>query len=138
TMAVVSLSVLAFIGWAAFANVHEIARTPGEVVPTGFQQVVQHLEGGMVREILAQEGDTVEKGQIALRLDGAGVERDLARAKEQSLTLAIQAERLRAFIENREPDFAPEVKDPANLLRDQEALSAGMTAAREKERSIIT
>lgn len=138
TMAVVSLSVLAFIGWAAFANVHEIARTPGEVVPTGFQQVVQHLEGGMVREILAQEGDTVEKGQIVLRLDGAGVERDLARAKEQSLTLAIQEERLRAFIENREPDFAPEVKERANLLRDQEALFAGMTAAREKERSIIT
>src|SRR5690606_42109792 len=68
TMAVVSLSVLAFIGWAAFANVHEIDRTPGKVVPTGFQQVVQHLEGGMVREILAQEGDTVEKGQIVLRL----------------------------------------------------------------------
>lgn len=138
TMAVVSLSVLAFIGWAAFANVHEIARTPGEVVPTGFQQVVQHLEGGMVREILAQEGDTVEKGQIVLRLDGAGVERDLTRAKEQSLTLAIQEERLRAFIENRAPDFAPEVKERANLLRDQEALFAGMTAAREKERSIIT
>lgn len=138
TMAVVSLSVLAFIGWAAFANVHEIARTPGEVVPTGFQQVVQHLEGGMVREILVQEGDTVEKGQIVLRLDGAGVERDLTRAKEQNLTLAIQEERLRAFIENREPDFAPEVKERANLLRDQEALFAGMTAAREKERSIIT
>ena len=61
TMAVVSLSVLGFIGWAAFANIHEIARTPGEVVPTGFQQVVQHLEGGIVREILVQEGDTVEK-----------------------------------------------------------------------------
>lgn len=138
TMAVVSLSVLAFIGWAAFANVHEIARTPGEVVPAGFQQVVQHLEGGMVRDILVQEGDTVEKDQIVLRLDGAGVERDLSRAKEQSLTLAMQEERLRAYIENRVPDFAPEVKERADMLRDQEALFAGMTAAREKERAIIT
>lgn len=138
TMAVVSLSVLGFIVWAAFANIHEIARTPGEVVPSGFQQVVQHLEGGMVKEILVQEGDTVEKDQILLRLDGAGVERDLARAKEQGMTLALQEERLRAFIENRPPNFPPEVAARADLLKDQEAFYAGMAAAREKERAIIT
>lgn len=137
TMTVVSLSVLGFIAWAAFANIHEIARTPGEVVPTGFQQVVQHLEGGMVKEILVQEGDTVEKDQIVLRLDGAGVERDLTRATEQGLTLALQEERLRAFIENRQPNFPPEVADRTDILKDQEAFFTGMTTAREKERAII-
>lgn len=137
TMTVVSLSVLGFIAWAAFANIHEIARTPGEVVPTGFQQVVQHLEGGMVKEILVQEGDTVEKDQIVLRLDGAGVERDLTRATEQGLTLALQEERLRAFIENRQPNFPPEVADRTDILKDQEAFFTGMATAREKERAII-
>jgi len=138
TMTVVSLSVLGFIAWAAFANIHEIARTPGEVVPTGFQQVVQHLEGGMVKEILVQEGDTVEKDQIVLRLDGAGVERDLIRAKEQGLTLALQEERLRAFIENRQPNFPPEIAERRDVLKDQESFFAGMAAAREKERAIIS
>lgn len=138
TMTVVSLSVLGFIGWAAFANVHEIARTPGEVVPTGFQQVVQHLEGGIVREILVQEGDTVEKDQVVLRLDGVGVERDLTRATEQGLTLSLQEERLRAFIEGRKPNFPPEVAGRSDVLKDQEAFFAGMAAAREKERAIVT
>ncbi|MDP2206497.1 MAG: HlyD family type I secretion periplasmic adaptor subunit, partial [Alphaproteobacteria bacterium] len=45
TMAVVSLAFLGFLSWAAFANIHEIARTPGEIVPSGFQQAIQHLEG---------------------------------------------------------------------------------------------
>ena len=138
TMTVVSLSVLGFIGWAAVANIHEIARTPGEVVPTGFQQVVQHLEGGLVREILVQEGDTVEKDQIVLKLDGAGVERDLARATEQGLTLSLQEERLRAFIEGRKPHFPAEVAGRADVLKDQESFFAGMASAREKERAVIT
>src|SRR5690606_22690581 len=125
TMTVVSLSILAFLGWAAFANIHEIARTPGEVVPSGFQQVVQHLEGGMVREILVQEGDTVQKDQIVLRLDGAGIETDLRRAREQGLTLAMQEERLRAFIEKRAPVFPAEIQTRTDMLRDQESFFAG-------------
>jgi len=137
TMTVVSLSILAFLGWAAFANIHEIARTPGEVVPSGFQQVVQHLEGGMVREILVQEGDSVQKDQVVLRLDGAGIETDLRRAREQGLTLAMQEERLRAFIEKREPVFPPEIQARTDMLRDQESFFAGMTSARERERAVI-
>lgn len=46
TMMTTSLSVLAFFIWAALANVHEIAHTPGEITPSGFEQSVQHLEGG--------------------------------------------------------------------------------------------
>jgi membrane fusion protein, adhesin transport system len=137
TMTVVSLSILAFLGWAAFANIHEIARTPGEVVPSGFQQVVQHLEGGMVREILVQEGDTVQKDQIVLRLDGAGIETDLRRAREQGLTLAMQEERLRAFIEKRAPVFPAEIQTRTDMLRDQESFFAGMTSARDRERAVI-
>lgn len=137
TMAVVSLAFLCFLAWAAFANIHEIARTPGEVVPSGFQQAVQHLEGGMVREILVQEGDSVEKGQILLRLDGAGAEEDLKRAEEQETTLRLQEERLRAFIDGRTPSFAANDSTSAEVLRDHESFFNSMVAAQEKERSVI-
>ena len=85
-----------------------------------------------------QEGDTVEKDQIVLKLDGAGVERDLARATEQGLTLSLQEERLRAFIEGRKPHFPAEVAGRADVLKDQESFFAGMASAREKERAVIT
>ncbi|MFN7112807.1 MAG: HlyD family type I secretion periplasmic adaptor subunit [Alphaproteobacteria bacterium] len=137
TMAVVSFAFLGFLSWAAFANIHEIARTPGEIVPSGFQQAVQHLEGGMVREILVQEGDSVEKGQILLRLDGTSMEADLKRTQEQALTLQLQEERLRAFLENRAPVYPPEARARPDLLRDQESFLTSMRAAQEKERGVI-
>lgn len=138
TLSVVSLSIIGFIAWAAFANVNEIARTPGEIVPYGFDQVVQHLEGGIIRDIRVKEGDSVEKDQILLQLDGAGVEADLARAKEQNLILSLQEERLRAYIEKRAPVFPPEAQARADLLKDQESFFAGTAEARKRERAIIT
>lgn len=47
------------------ANINEVARAPGEIVPQGFQQVVQHFEGGIVSDIMVSEGQMVEKGAPA-------------------------------------------------------------------------
>ena len=137
TMAVTSLAFLGFLSWAAFANIHEIARTPGEIVPSGFQQTVQHLEGGIVRDILVQEGDSVDKGQIMIKLDGTAIEADLKRAQEQALTLRLQEERLRAFLENRKPVFPAEAAARPDLLRDQESFFASMRASQDKDRGVI-
>ena len=130
TLTVVSLSILVFIGWAARANIHEIAHTPGEVVPSGFQQVVQHLEGGIVRDILAREGAAVEKGQILIRLDGAGMQEDLDRARARKSALSMQEERLRAFIEGRALNLPPG-------QADQESFFRNMAEARRRESEII-
>jgi HlyD family secretion protein/adhesin transport system membrane fusion protein len=137
TMGVISLSVLAFIVWASRTNVYEIARSPGEVVPYGFQQVVQHLEGGIVREILVQEGQLVEQGDVLLRLDPADVAGELEQARARRTTLQLQAERLRAFIEDREPDFSAFAADAPDLLQDQAASFESMLSAQREERLVI-
>src|ERR1700743_1682033 len=72
----ICLSVLAFLCWSSVASINEVSRAPGEVTPQGFQQIVQHLEGGLVREIRVNEGDVVQKGQVLMVLDGAGVQED--------------------------------------------------------------
>ncbi len=137
TMSMISLFILAFLVWAAFTNVNEIARTPGEIVPQGHQQIVQHLEGGMVKSILVNEGDTVEEGQILLTLSDATINEDLQRAQSKQLSLSLQAERLRAFIENREPDFSMFKQIDQNALNDQDQFFDGMRSARAGEASII-
>jgi HlyD family secretion protein/adhesin transport system membrane fusion protein len=137
TMSLVSMAVIVFIGWAGFTNINEVARTPGEVVPKGYQQTVQHLEGGLVKEIFVREGQIVKAGDVLLRIEGAGVLEDLEKAKSKQISLEMQEERLRAFTEGREPDFKKFDTSSAALQKDQLAFFEAMRGARDKEKQII-
>ena len=137
TMVVVSAAILSFIAWAAFTNINEVARTPGEVIPQGSQQAVQHLEGGIVRAILVADGERVEKNQILLRLDEADIQADIDRLSARQTALAMQEERLRAFVEGRTPDFSKYKKAYPDLVRDHERSFESMTDARKEQRTII-
>ncbi|MDY6994227.1 MAG: HlyD family type I secretion periplasmic adaptor subunit [Pseudomonadota bacterium] len=55
--------------WAHHAEIDEVTRGVGKVIPSRQVQVVQNLEGGIISEILIQEGDIVDAGQILLRID---------------------------------------------------------------------
>ncbi|MFC0410958.1 HlyD family type I secretion periplasmic adaptor subunit, partial [Roseomonas elaeocarpi] len=57
--------------WSALAPLSEAAVAPGLIKAEGSRRAVQHLEGGIVREILARDGDTVHAGQVLMRLDDA-------------------------------------------------------------------
>lgn len=63
------LFLVAAFAWAAWAQLDEVTRGQGEIIPSRQLQVVQNLEGGIVSEILVREGDLVEQGQILLRIE---------------------------------------------------------------------
>ena len=137
TMVMVSMAVFGFIVWAGFTNINEVARTPGEVIPYGYQQTVQHLEGGMIKMIHIREGDVVKKGQILVSIDDTSVREDLSRARSKQLSLEMQAERIRSFVDNRDPDFSRFTDATDEILSDQNSFFDGMRTAREKESDII-
>ena len=56
-------------GWGVFAELSEGAVTMGEVIPAGRSKTVQHLDGGIIREIRVRDGDTVKQGQELIVLD---------------------------------------------------------------------
>ncbi len=62
------VSILIFILWASFAQVDEITRGSGKVIPYGQNQVIQNLEGGIVEDILVHEGEHVKKGEVLLKI----------------------------------------------------------------------
>lgn len=64
----------AFGVWAAFAPLQSGAIAYGEVTVAGNRKTVQHLEGGIVKNILVGEGDTVDAGQLLLRFEGTQAE----------------------------------------------------------------
>lgn len=55
--------------WAYFATLDEVIHSQGKVIPSSNVQVVQNLEGGVVKSISIQEGDDVEKDQVLMEID---------------------------------------------------------------------
>ena len=58
-----------FGSWAAIAKLDSAVVAPATISLEGNRKVIQHLEGGIVNELLVQEADRVEKGDILLRLN---------------------------------------------------------------------
>lgn len=103
---------MAFIGWAYFAQIDEVTRGEGQVIPSSKKQVVQSLEGGIIKTILIREGDTVKKGQVLLRIDDTGFSSDLGELTAKHRSLSIQVKRLRSESVNPEAekvDFGEEL-----------------------------
>lgn len=134
----IGLSVLAFIGWASITNINEIARASGEVVPIGFEQTIQHLDGGIVRDILVQDGDVVEQGQLLLNLNGVGAIEDQRRMEERKKALEVKAERLNAFLAGRKPIFNQQGEGVDKAIVEQSDAYRAMLLARSQQSAIVS
>lgn len=66
--ALIAFTFLGLGGWASLSNVGSAVIAPGVVAVESMRQVVQHLEGGIIGEILVKEGDDVAKDQVLFRL----------------------------------------------------------------------
>ena len=89
--------VVALIVWAGFAHVDEVTRGDGRVVPSRQLQVLQSLDGGVVEQILAHEGDKVEAGQLLLMIDPTRANAAVADSAAQGIALQARVARLRAL-----------------------------------------
>lgn len=85
-----------FLIWAAFSELEEVTRGDGKVVPSSHIQVVQNLEGGIVAEILVQEGDEVKKDQLLLRIDDTRFASSFEENRATYLSNKAKSARLRA------------------------------------------
>ncbi len=121
-------SIVVFVGgmiaWASVAEIDEITRAPGRVIPSSQVQVVQNLEGGIVSEILVHEGDLVERGQVLLKIDDTRFESSFQESRLRYLELLAKQARLAAEAEGREGFDIPEAvaKERPDLARQEQAL----------------
>ena len=74
---IVILTFGVFGGWASVAKLDSAVVAPGTISLDGNRKVVQHLEGGIVSEILVSEADVVEEGQTLLRLSDVETQSNL-------------------------------------------------------------
>ncbi len=111
---VLAFSVMGFGFWGSVAPIAGAIVSSGAFVATGQNKIIQHLEGGVIQDILVHEGDVVEPGQILLQLDETVPRAELRRLSlKQARLLAIEA-RLRAEMADR-----AEIGFPPELLQEQ-------------------
>ena len=113
-MLVLVLGFGAFALWASVAPIDGAAVAPGQLAVESNRKTVQHFEGGIVDEILVQEGDHVEKGQVLVRLDDTEASAQLEIVRSQYLGLLARAARLIA-----ERDGADTIDFPPHLLKER-------------------
>jgi adhesin transport system membrane fusion protein len=100
---------IAFFVWAAVAQLDIVSMAPGRVIPAGRIKEIQHLEGGIIEDILVAEGTSVEKGQVLLVLRGVGSDATLGELETHLAALRIERLRLDAMIQMQD-DFQIDVE----------------------------
>lgn len=130
----VAASLGALITWAAMAEIHEVSTASGMIVPSGFERVVQHYEGGIIREILVRAGDRIQEGQPLFQLEDGATGEDLDVAVRQKADIDAQIEGLTALTTNRDPDFSAFDAETATRAADY---YGSRKDANTKERGLI-
>ena len=73
--------------WAAIAEIDELARGNGKVIPTDKIQTVQSLDGGIISEIFIKEGDIVKFDDPLMKIDTTRFQATLEESKQEYLSL---------------------------------------------------
>ncbi len=136
-MVLFSLFLFSLIVISAFLILDERAVAPGEILPINFVQPVQHLEGGIVAEVLVVEDQLVEAGEIVLIMDETAPRAEFESLRARYAALSLQVERLRAYALERPADFSEFAGDYPVLVNDQRQILTTQVAAREAQVSVI-
>jgi protease secretion system membrane fusion protein len=100
-----------FLLWAGLAPLDEGVPTMGTVTLDTKRKTVQHLSGGIVKEVLVQEGQQVKEGETMLRLEAAVAKANYEAVRQRYLGFRAMQSRLFAEQTGRDViDFHPDVK----------------------------
>ncbi len=127
---VVLISTLGVLGtWSYLAPIDSAALATGNVTVKSHSKTVQHLDGGIVKKILAKEGELVHENDVLIILDDTEVKAQLEIIRGQYITLSAQVARLTA-----ERDNLAQIAFPKDL---QDLSDAHIVEARQAETQIF-
>ncbi|MBF0614297.1 MAG: HlyD family type I secretion periplasmic adaptor subunit [Magnetococcales bacterium] len=122
-----------FLLWlTATIHVNEAVKASGEFLPIQGVQRVYPPEGGIVTEILAVNGQIVDKGVVLVRLKNAMTDAEAKQAEARLMGLKARAIRQDAFLKGIEPDFSAISEKYSDVVREQRAFLETQNQVRQK------
>ena len=89
--------VVSFSIWASVSTLDIVSMATGEVIPSTQVKTIQHLEGGIIREIHVREGETVTQGQLLMKLEPTASDADVAELQVRLRSHSVDQARLEAL-----------------------------------------
>jgi membrane fusion protein, adhesin transport system len=112
-------SVLVLILWASLARIDQVTRAPAQVVVTSRTQLIQSVDGGTITQIHVKEGDNVKAGDLLVTLQKARPSAAVSDSQAKVAALRITLARLEAEVYGKPLDFAPELLEYPEYIRNQ-------------------
>ncbi|MGV1046083.1 HlyD family efflux transporter periplasmic adaptor subunit [Limnohabitans sp.] len=97
-----------FVGWAFFAEIDQITRAQGQIIPSSRTQIIQAPDGGVIEELRVREGAEVNRGDLLVRFDQTKAEASFREAEFKVAGLSATVARLRSEVFGGEPIFKKE------------------------------
>lgn len=84
------------LGWAIFGKLDIVATAEGRLIPKSYVKIVQPAEGGVIKDILVHEGQSVQEGDILIRMDGTAMLSDTRSVEGEMRLRSLQLRRIDA------------------------------------------
>jgi adhesin transport system membrane fusion protein len=115
-------AVLSFFLWAAWAEIDQLTRAMGKVIPVDKVQVIQSADGGVVEEMRVREGDAVRKGQLLVRIDRVKVQAAVEESQAKVAAFRGIMSRIEAELYDRPLNFPADLRVYPDFIANQTAL----------------
>ncbi|WP_439546577.1 HlyD family efflux transporter periplasmic adaptor subunit [Sandarakinorhabdus sp.] len=117
-----AVAVFAFFMWASWAEIDQITRGTGKVIPVAKVQIIQSADGGVIDEIRVREGDVVNKGQLLVLIDRIKVQSAVDESRAKVAAFRSVMSRIEAELYDRPLTFPAEVQAFPDFVTNQTAL----------------
>lgn len=126
-------AVFGFIGWASVADIDQVSRATGQVIPSGRVQIVQSTDGGVIEAINVKEGDRVRKGEVLVKLDRIRIAAAVDEARAKVASLKTVKSRIEAELFDKPLVFSDDVKEFPDFMANQKQLFIKRRAAQSQD-----
>lgn len=117
-----ALMLACFIAWAAWFQVVEVSTGTGKVVPSSREQLIQSMEGGIIKELNVSEGTLVERGQVLAQLDAVKSESNVGESEAKYRAALASVNRLQAEVSEKPLTFDASLDKYPELRRAETEL----------------
>lgn len=128
-----SACLAAFIAWAGYFEIDQTVHTTGQVILSARTQLVQTADGGVLKELTVQEGDTVTSGQLLAVLEKERVQANLEETRARTMSLKAALIRAKAEVQFQTPQFGSEFRRYPEFVSAQQGLFAQRKRSLDEE-----